>query len=355
MNAIVFLDDDHVVKVARTLMQAPSAAQESHLRGFFAPEPLDVDAARALAAGLRPGDGVRSGLASEIGLEGASAIVFRRGRIDDGVLAGAPSLRLVQRLGAGSDGIDLDAAARRGVQVSCLPRPTLVLAAEHTFALMLALAKRLVVADASVREGAPPGQAGRPGDIAYNWTGLTGLGGLHGRTLGIVGMGEIGRLVAERALAFGMRVIYNDRHPLPDALEVQLHAGWRALPQLLEESDVVSVHVPNTPDNKLLIDRAAIARMRPGAFLVNTSRGALVDEDALYEALSEGRLGGAGLDVHGSEPRPADRFRDLANVVLTPHIAGGSRLAVLREIGAMFDNIRAALAGQPAPHARLAR
>jgi phosphoglycerate dehydrogenase-like enzyme len=353
MSNIVFLDDDHVVKVARTLMQDPSASQEDHLRAFFAPEVVDVEASRALARGLLPRDGVRSGLAADVGLETASAIVFRRGRIDDKLLGASPSLRLVQRLGAGSDGIDLAAAARRGIQVSCLPRPTLMLAAEHTMALMLALAKRVVFADSAIRSDSSSTVAGNSGDIAYNWLGLDGIRSLYGLTLGIVGMGEIGRLVSERARGFGMRVVYTDRQRLDPALEEQLCVAWRDMPQLLQDSDVVSVHVPNTADNRRLIDRDAIGRMRKDAFLLNTSRGALVDEDALYDALIEGRLAGAGLDVHEREPRAPDRFCKLGNVVLTPHIAGGSRLAVLREIGAIFDNVRAALAGEPVPHARI--
>ncbi|HSV82154.1 MAG TPA: NAD(P)-dependent oxidoreductase [Ramlibacter sp.] len=353
---ILFLDRDHVMTLAWQLLQEPTPAQEQWLRGFFAPEAVDLAALRALGHGLRPSDGVASAWfePGKGSLTQAQALVFRRGTVDRTLLQSAPRLRLVQRLGAGADGIALDAAGEQDVQVSCLPRRSLARTAEHALLLMLAGAKRLLEADAAVRSGAAAGQGGRYGQVAYNWPGLAGIGGLEGRTLGIVGLGEVGRLVAVRARAFGMRVLYANRRPLGPAQERTLAVEWRPLERLLAESDFVTLHVPNTDDNERLLDRAAIARMRPGAFLVNTSRGRIVDEDALYEALVEGRLRGAGLDVHATEPRPRDRFADLPNVVLTPHLAGGSRLGVLEELEDIFTNLRAALRGEPVPHAAIA-
>ena len=350
---ILFLDPDHVVTLAWQLLQEPTPAQEQWLRSFFAPEPIDLAALRSLGRGLQPGDGVASEWFEGGELAQAHALVFRRGTIARTLLQSAPRLRLVQRLGAGCEAIDLAAAGEQGVQVSCLPRRSLARTAEHALLLMLAGAKRLLEADAAVRRGPAPGQGGRYGDVAYNWPGLAGIVGLEGRTLGIIGLGEVGRLVAVRARAFGMRVLYANRRPLGPAQERALAVEWRPLERLLAESHFVTLHVPNTDQNQHLLDRAAIARMRPDAFLVNTSRGRIVDEDALYEALVAGRLRGAGLDVHGVEPRPRDHFAALTNVVLTPHLAGGSRLGVLEELADLFDNLRAALRGEPVPHARV--
>jgi phosphoglycerate dehydrogenase-like enzyme len=180
-----------------------------------------------------------------------------------------------------------------------------------------------------------------------------GLGGLHGRSLGIVGLGEVGRLVAARARAFEMVVSYSGRR-LTQEEETALGVEHRPLPDLLAGCDVVTLHVPGIVAAPVL-GRAEVAAMRPGALLVNTGRGRLVDEDALYVALVTGHLAGAGLDVHASEPRPRnDRFCRLDSVVLTPHIAGGSRLEVLDEVRSVFENVRSVAAGAVPPHGRVA-
>ena len=279
-------------------------------------------------------------------------IAFRRGAVDAATIAGAPRLRLIQRLGESPATIDLAAAAAGSVAVSCLPRRTLRQTADHALALMLALSRRLRAGERAVREGAGGSVAAPLGQVAYNWPGLQGIETLAGRRLGIVGLGEVGSLVAQRAAAFEMAVTYTARSRLAPERERELGVRWQPLDRLLGESDFVSVHVPGGAENRALLGAREIGLMRPGAFLVNTSRGAVVDEDALWQALSEGRLGGAGLDVHAREPRPpGDRFCALANVVLTPHVGGGSRTGVLAEVGAMFDNFRAAIAGRRPRHA----
>jgi phosphoglycerate dehydrogenase-like enzyme len=350
---IVFLDSDHVIDMVRNLLDAPSEEADASLRGYFAPEPVDIASLRGLAAGVRHAnslDVIRSDDPSD-----ASVIVFRRATITRELLERAPRLSLIQRLGARADSIDLNTAAERGVAVSCLPRRTLAYTAEHALLLMLALAKRLLETDAEVRAGsALSSRRSTYGDVAYNWTGSTGLSGLYGRTLGVVGLGEVGELVTRRARAFGMRVLYANRQRLPAQREQLLDVSFRPLPELLEEADIVSLHLRGTSDNARLIDTDAIRRMRPGSFLINTSRGILIDEDALYRALVDGHLGGAGLDVHAIEPRSAtDRFCALNNVILTPHIAGGSRMGVLDEVKAMFENIGEALQGRSPVHARV--
>jgi phosphoglycerate dehydrogenase-like enzyme len=350
---IAFLDDDHVMKLTRLMLSAGDRAEEEWLRGFFTPEPVDVPRLLELGAGLRRADGAEVVLVDPRrpqSVAGSTVLVFRRGRVTAETMDACPDLRLIQRLGEDASSVDLDAARERGIEVSCLPRRSLHHAAEHAVMLMLALSKRLLVADRAVRT-VEPGAASSSDGVAYNWVGLTGIGGLAGRTLGIVGLGEVGVHLATRAHALGMRLLYADRRRLAPDREEALHVELRSLDELLEGSDYVSLHVPGTGANERLIGAPQLARMRPRAYLVNTSRGPVVDEDALYEALVERRIAGAGLDVHAHEPRPAaDRFCRLDNVILTPHVSGGSRLDTVAEVEAMFDNVRAVLAGQPPPH-----
>jgi len=216
--------------------------------------------------------------------------------------------------------------------------------AEHVLALMLALSKRLLAGDKSVRESCTSPSVSAN---TYNWPQLFGIGGLAGKTLGIVGPGEVGRQVAERARAFGMTILFsgrgsNGRATIAGATEL-------GLIELLTRADFVSLNVQGDAGNRHLIDASALAAMRLGSILINTSRGSLVDEAALHEALMSGRLGGAGLDVHAAEPRPiADPLLNVPNLLLTPHVAAGSRLVLLEEIGGMFDAVRDCL-GLPSP------
>ncbi|MEU5401447.1 NAD(P)-dependent oxidoreductase [Streptomyces sp. NPDC005963] len=343
---IAFLDDDHVLTLVRGLLTARTTSEWQAVADFFTPDLPDLATVRALRAEL----GAHGGASVTVRPEDATVLVLRRGTADRALLEAAPSLRLVQRLGARSTAIDLEAARALGIEVSCLPRPSLVRTAEHALLLMLALVKRLPAADRAVRAGSDrPGQ-----EVTYNWAGLTGLGGLAGRTLGIVGLGEVGSLVAERARAFGMHLLYTGRTRQSRAREQELGVSYRPLPELLAAADVVSLHVPGPGGGAPVLGPAEIAAMRPGALLVNTGRGRLVDERALYEALVEGRLGGAGLDVHGVEPRPrTDPLCALDSVVLTPHIAGGSRVGVLDEVVQIFENVRAVLAGGVPVHGRV--
>ncbi|MDN5927598.1 MAG: hypothetical protein L0I29_11030 [Hyphomicrobiales bacterium] len=350
---IVFLDDDIVVRLARFAMAGSTAVPEDWVQDYFRPEIADLAVIRAMAHGLRVEDGASVFLApqdSEERLELlrlASIVVFRRGEVDAALLGQCPRLKLVQRLGERSDMIDLTAAAHHGVQVSCIPRRTLRYTAEHALLLMLALSKRLVAADRSVRQGCFDRAMLRPMDaVSYNWSGLAGVTGLHGATLGIVGLGEVGTMVLRLAQAFGMRVIYTSRNQLPPSRERDLHTSFSSMDHLLRESDFISIHATDRPETRGLIGAAQLARMKPTASLINTSRGRLIDEDALHDALIAGRIAGAGLDVHATEPREGgDRFAALANVVLTPHVGGGSRLGVLDEVAHIFENGRAALRG----------
>lgn len=343
---ILFLDDDHVLRIFRLLLRGHVA--DPALATWFAPEVVDLHPVVAQFRGLMQSDGAVVGtLEEEPSLaRDADAMVFRRGTITEDLLAQHPRLAIVARLGERTEGIDLAAAARRQVRIHCPPRPTIYYTAEHALLLMLACAKRLIEGDATVRRGAAgaaaPAQAGK---IVYNWPGFSRVEGLHGRTLGLVGLGGVGALVARLAVAFGMTVIYTKPNRATPEHEHGLGVRYCSRAELLAASDFVSLHVPVTPDTTRMVDRAFLAAMKPGAFLINTSRGSMVDEDALHAALLSGHLGGAGLDVHATEPRPAgDRFAALPNVVLTPHNAGGARSGVLAEFVGLAAALRASLA-----------
>src|SRR5205085_3298281 len=232
------------------------------------------------------------------------------------------------------------------------PRATLQLTAEHAILMMLALGKRLLEADDAVRKDRWDRDRVHPDHgVAYNWAGIANIGGLFGKTLGVIGMGEVGSIAAGMARGFGMRVLYCNRNRLSGAQEARLGVEYAALDRLLGQSDFVSLHATNIPDNRGLIGAKTFAAMKPAAFFINTARGPIVDEAALYDALTRGTIAGAGLDVHAVEPRPMpDQLAILPNVILTPHIAGGSRKGVLVEIEAILDNCRAVLAGQPIRH-----
>jgi phosphoglycerate dehydrogenase-like enzyme len=251
------------------------------------------------------------------------------------MIAAAPKLRLVQKIGVGVNTIDLDAAKARGIAVCNLPGTNARAVAELTLALMLAVLRRLPRFDAQMRRG--------------EWLDpdlQDGIGELGGRTVGLIGYGAIPRLLAPVLIALGCRVIYTSRTPRPDAL-----GGWRRLDALLAEADVVSLHLPLTQETENLIDAAALARMKPDGVLINTARGGLVDQAALTEALASGRLAGAGLDVFVHEPHDAsDALFRLHNVVLTPHIAWLTTGTFGRSFALAAENCRRLAAGETLLH-----
>jgi phosphoglycerate dehydrogenase-like enzyme len=247
----------------------------------------------------------------------------------------APRLRLIQKIGVGVNTIDLEAAKTCGIAVCNLPGSNARAVAELTLALMLAVLRRLSRFDTGMRRG--------------EWLNpelQDGIGELGGRTVGLVGYGAIPRLLAPVLVALGCRLIYASRSKPPDALGEQ-----RTLDALLAEADVVSLHLPLTPETERLIEGAALARIKPGAVLINTARGGLVDQSALTEALASGRLAGAGLDVFVHEPHDASEalFR-LPNVVLTPHIAWLTTGTFDRSFALAAENCRRLAAGEMLLH-----
>jgi phosphoglycerate dehydrogenase-like enzyme len=350
---IAILDDDHVIRMARYALTGPGEITDQWVRDFFLPE--DMDPARVVAAGhgLHEADGVSlvpmtAKLDVRAGSD-ASILIFRRGVIDAALIAANPKLKLIQRIGARADAIDLKAAAAKGILVSCIPRQTIQYTAEHAILLMLALSKHLLEADNAVRHGGWDAARVHPeNSVAYNYAGVANLGGLFNKTVGIIGLGEVGSLAAGMARGFGARVIYANRNRLPAEQEQRLGVEFVPVARLLAESDFVSMHANNLPENKGLIGASTFAQMKKTAYFINTSRGRMVDEDALYTALTTGVIAGAGLDVHYEEPRPLnDRYATLGNVIMTPHLAGGSRKGIVDEIGLVLDNCRAVLAGTP--------
>jgi phosphoglycerate dehydrogenase-like enzyme len=346
---ILFLDDDPVIRVLRMVLGG--AEHDPWIRDYFAPEKVDPARLVTAAKGLRRNEGAVIALAGNDPFEDATIVLFRRGEVSRDFLARHPNLKLVQRLGERSQDIDLLAASERGVRVSCLPRRTLHYTAEHAILLMLALGKRLLLADKTVREGGAPAPAlPNMGGVAYNWAGLD-ASGLYGKTLGIVGMGEVGLLTARLARAFGMTIFYTKRTRATPEQEAAADARFTSLGDLLGRADFVSLNVSAIPENVGFANRSFFAAMQPSAFFINTSRGRLVDEDALYETLKAGTIAGAGLDVHALEPRPVgDRFARLPNVILTPHLAGGAKSGLLDEFEVVVRNCQAVLRGEPPLH-----
>jgi len=270
---------------------------------------------------------------------GAVAVVSTlTDRVDAAVLdAAGPGLRVVANVAVGYDNVDVPAAAERGVVVTNTPGVLDAATADLTMGLVLAAARRIAEGDRFLRTGRP-----------WTWGPrmMTGLDLSAGATLGIVGYGRIGRAVARRARAFDLRVLATPtRSPLSD--DERAAVEFRDLPDLLAESDVLTLHCPLTPETHHLVDDAALARMRPTALLVNTARGAVVDTDALVRALQEGRLAGAALDVFEDEPRVDPRLLALEQVVLTPHLGSAGDRTRSAMCGLAVRNVAEVLAGRP--------
>lgn len=259
--------------------------------------------------------------------------------VDALLLGAAPSLRLVANFGAGFNNIDLPAATARGVLVTNTPGVVAPPTAELTLALLLAAARRVAEADAFVR-------AGR----WRAWTpSLLEGRSLAGRTLGIVGLGAIGSSVARMARAFGMKVAYWSRTRRAPGQEAALGVRYRPLRRLLREADFLSLHVALNPGTRHLIGEEELALMKPGACLINTARGAVVDERALARALRGGRLAGAGLDVFEREPHVPAALIKMRNVVLLPHLGTSTVEAGRAMAGRVIRNVRALASGRRPP------
>jgi phosphoglycerate dehydrogenase-like enzyme len=253
------------------------------------------------------------------------------------MIAAAPKLKLIQKIGVGVNTIDLEAAKARGIAVCNLPGTNAQAVAELTLLLMLACLRKLPLFDAATRAGRGWGLPASVQD---------GLGELHGRTVGLVGFGAVPQALAPALRALGCRVIYNAR-----SARAGMEGDFRELPALLAEADIVSLHIPQTAETEKLIGAAALGGMKPGAILINTARGGLVDEAALVAALASGRLAAAGLDVFAQEPTAADNpLFGLENVVLAPHVGWLTGGTFSRSFSIAAENCRRLAAGEPLLH-----
>jgi len=262
-------------------------------------------------------------------------------RVDDALLdAAGPGLKVVSNYAVGYDNIDIPACARRGIAVGNTPGVLTETTADLAWALILAAARRVPEGDRYVREGK-----------WRTWGPLLLLGSdVHGATLGVVGLGRIGQAVARRAAGFGMTVLYSSRSRVSAAVETALGATYVGLPELLERSDIVSLHVSLAPDTRGLIDAAALARMKPTAVLVNTARGPVVDPLALEAALRDGVIAAAALDVTDPEPIPPDDpLLSLDNCLVVPHIASATGATRGRMAAMAAANLLAGVRGEPLP------
>ena len=309
---------------ARVVLTATLAADVRPWLGEGA-DLIQVDGRAALEAAVADADGL---------------ICLLSDRIDAALLERAPRLRVVANHAVGFDNVDVAAATRRGVVVCNTPDVLTEATADLTFALLLAAARRLPEGEAMVREGHWVG-----------WSPTMLLGAdLSGKTLGLIGFGRIGQAVARRARGFDLRVVYAARSRVAEARERELGATRRELDQLLEESDFVSLHCPLTAETRGLLGAARIARMKPTAFLINTARGACVDEDALAAALERGHLAGAALDVFSAEPDVPASLRRAPRTLLLPHLGSATLGARARMAELCARGVAAVLAGERPPN-----
>jgi glyoxylate reductase len=256
------------------------------------------------------------------------------------VMDAAVHLKVISNYAVGFDNVDVKAATGRGIVVTNTPGVLTETSADLTWALLMATARRIVEADAFMRNGKYTG-----------WGPMMLLGGdVYGKTLGLVGMGRIGCAVARRAAGFNMRVLYYDVNRLSEDEEKALNLEYSGFDELLKEADFVSLHVPLLPSTRHLVGARELSLMKPTSYLINTSRGPVVDEKALVEALRSGKIAGAGLDVYENEPEMAPGLPELENVVLLPHIASAS-VETRTKMGIMAaQNLIAGLRGELPPN-----
>jgi glyoxylate reductase len=259
--------------------------------------------------------------------------------IDAELLAACPELKVASNVAVGFNNIDVAAATKRGVVVTNTPDVLTETTADFAWTLLMATARRLVEADRYVRDG-----------NFKQWKYMLFLGGdIHGKTLGIVGFGRIGRAMARRAQGFGMRVLYQDAIAADAATERELRATRADIATLLRESDFVTLHTPLLPETRHLINAQSLKTMKRTAYLINAARGPVVDEAALAQALKEGWIAGAGLDVFEEEPKVHPSLMSLHNLVLAPHIASASSDTRLQMANLAVDNCLAVLEGRTPP------
>lgn len=355
---VVVVEDDPFTRLIPIVLDPESSEERrAAFADFMSSDEPDFDAwvgrVRAKAGGLYPAE-VRM-VATETGmraqLRDCHAVVVESFRVGPDDLAAASHLRVVQKFGAIPRNIDTAACAQKGVKVLTLRRRANISCAEHVFALMLGLARKMgeVGGRVTVERIKAAGVTLKPFDRRHtpggNFSRVGGLCALNEATIGIIGLGEIGREIAQRAAAFGMHVVYHQRTRLSEDEERPYNARYVSLDELLSQADWVVPQLSTTPVTANMIGLAQFARMKPGARLVNVSSPGLIDRDALIEALRGGRLGGAALDVYYEEPLANDDpILEFDNVLITPHLAGSPRFNGLNDFEDLIAGLAEALA-----------
>jgi phosphoglycerate dehydrogenase-like enzyme len=358
----ILVEDDPYLRIAPVILDPHSS--EEHRRAiadFMAHDVSDFiqwcENLRSKIPGLYPAkvelvssqDGLRAALPD------ADAAIVETLQIGEPELLRAPKLAIVQKFGSILSNINVSACVKRGIVVESRRRRVNVAVAEHAFTLMIALAKRLCETAGLVDERAlrAAGFDPTPYDRRYttnsNFARIGRLKTLNGAIFGALGMGEIGRELARRAMCFGMTVIYHQRHRMSELDEQALGAQFAGFQELLERSDFIALNVPLNAWTRAMLGREALAAVKSGVIIVNTSRAALVDEKALLDALNSGRIGGYGLDVGYQEPaEPDEPLLKYRNVILTPHTAVAGRENGLEDMADIFVKLWRALVPNPA-------
>lgn len=357
---IIVVEDDPFPRLIQVILDPSTPADRiTAFSHFMAHDLADLagwcERLRARVGNLYPAEVrlARDEAGLRASLRGARAVVVEAFEIGEKEIAAAGgTLKLVQKYGAIASRIDLAACRRASVRVITIRRRANIATAEHAFALMLALARKLAATAnlISVEQlraaGYAPTSYVRAHTANGNWARVGELRNLHGRQLGIMGLGEIGRELALRAAAFGMRIIYNQRHRLSDDEERRYQATYASLDDLLASSDYVSLHLPGGAATRGIIGPRELALVKPGALWVNVSQPQLIDRTALMDTLAAGRLGGLGVDTWYEEPgRADDPVLNFPNVIITPHLGASPRFNSLDDLEEVVLNVARALDG----------
>jgi phosphoglycerate dehydrogenase-like enzyme len=356
---VLVVEDDRFLRMVGVVLDSATPKERvAAYADFFAHDERDFEAycerVRARAPEIYPAQVrlVETSQQMHLSLSGCQALIVESLPVGSDEISLARDLRVVQKYGSRPRSIDLAACASRGIEVLTLRRRANIACAEVAFMLMLTLAKKMhrLANRISPEQLASIGYSYKPFDRRHtpnsNWARIPGLRMLNESTIGIIGLGEIGREVAIRAAAFGMRILYHQHTRLPEDEERELQATYMSLADLLRESDWVVPQLPDGPATKGLIDRARFAQMKRGACLVNVSRAEVVNRAALIEALKSGQVGGVALDPLYESPGHNDELLKFDNVVMSPHIAAQPRFNALNDLADMMEGVSKALTKQ---------
>ncbi len=355
---VIVVEDDPFTRLIPIVLDPESSAErQAAFADFMRHDEPDFDGwvkrVRTAASGVYPAEVrlVTSEIEMRAALSNCHALVIESFHVDRGDVTAAKRLRVVQKFGTITRNIDTEACAKAGIKVRTLRRRANISCAEHAFGLMLALSRKLETTSGLVTAERikAAGFQYRPFDRRHtpgsNHPRIPGTRALNGATIGIIGLGEIGREIALRAAAFGMHVLYYQRGRLPEAEERALTATYVQPTTLLAESDWIVPQVPTGPVTRNLLGRDELALLKPGGCLVNVSNAPVINRDALLEALRAGRLGGVALDVHHQEPLPEDdELLRFDNVILTPRMAGSPRHNGLNDFEELITGLARELA-----------